>query len=158
MTVSESEYITTVVSGNTITVTPIKVTPSAQTITVSQAADDTYAEGSATFTVSVANSTPQYNVTYKANGGTGSDVAETYYQGDNVPVAANTFTRFGYIFSKWNTSADGTGTDYESGATITNISANIDLYAQWKKAAKQCMILEKLPGLVNGIIPTENVL
>ena len=146
VTVSKSEYVTTSVNGNTITVTPIKVTPSAQTITVSQAADDTYAEGSATFTVSVANSTPQYNVTYKANGGTGSDVAETYYQGDNVPVAANTFTRFGYIFSKWNTSADGTGTDYESGATITNISANIDLYAQWEESSETMYDFREIAG------------
>ena len=58
VTVSESEYVTTSVSGNTITVTPVKVTPSPQTITVSQAADDTYAAGTATFTVSVADNTP----------------------------------------------------------------------------------------------------
>ncbi|MBP5392764.1 MAG: InlB B-repeat-containing protein, partial [Bacteroidaceae bacterium] len=146
VTVSESEYVTTSVNGSTITVTPIKVTPSAQTITVSQAADDTYKAGSATFTVSVANNTPQYNVTYKANGGTGSDVVETYYQGYNVPVAANTFTRFGYIFSKWNTSADGTGTDYLPEATITNISANIDLYAQWEESSEIIYDFTKIDG------------
>ena len=58
VTVSESEYVTTSVSGNTITVTPVKVTPSAQTITVSQAADATYEAGSVTFTVTVSDSTP----------------------------------------------------------------------------------------------------
>ena len=58
VTVSESEYVTTSVSGNTITVTPVKVTPSAQTITVSQAADETYEAGSVTFTVTVGDSTP----------------------------------------------------------------------------------------------------
>ena len=58
VTVSESEYVTTIVSGNTITVTPVKVTPSAQTITVSQAADATYEAGSVTFTVTVGDSTP----------------------------------------------------------------------------------------------------
>ncbi len=146
VTVSESEYVRTSVSGNAITVTPIKATPSAQTITVSQAADDTYAEGSATFTVSVANSTPQYNVTYKANGGTGSDVIETYYLGDDVPVAANTFTRFGYIFSKWNTSADGTGTDYLPEATITNISSSIDLYAQWEESSEAMYDFREIAG------------
>ena len=146
VTVSESEYVRTSVSGNTIAVTPIKATPSAQTITVSQAADDAYKAGSATFTVSVANSTPQYNVTYKANGGTGSDVVETYYQGDNVPVAANTFTRFGYIFSKWNTSADGTGTDYLPEATITNISSNIDLYAQWEESSEAMYDFREIAG------------
>lgn len=58
VTVGESEYITTSVSGNTITVTPVKVTPSAQTITVSQAADATYEAGTASFTVSITDSTP----------------------------------------------------------------------------------------------------
>ncbi len=58
VSVSSSEYVTTTVdaTNKTITVTPVKKTPSAQTITVSQAADDTYAAGSATFTVSVVNS------------------------------------------------------------------------------------------------------
>ena len=58
VTVSECEYVTTSVSGNTITVSPVKVTPSAQTITVSQAADDAYKAGSATFTVNITDSTP----------------------------------------------------------------------------------------------------
>ncbi len=51
-------YVTTSVNGNTITVTPTAVTPSAQTIIVSQAADDTYAAGSASFTVTVDDSAP----------------------------------------------------------------------------------------------------
>ena len=58
VTVSSNEYVTTSVSGNTITVTPVKVTPSAQTITVSQAADGTYEAGEVTFTVIVDDSTP----------------------------------------------------------------------------------------------------
>ena len=51
-------YVTTSVSGNAITVTPTSVTPSAQTITVSQAADGTHKAGSVTFTVTVSDSTP----------------------------------------------------------------------------------------------------
>ena len=59
VTVSDNEYVSTSVSGSTITVTPLKKTPSAQTITVNQAADDTYAAGSVTFTVNIDDSTPQ---------------------------------------------------------------------------------------------------
>lgn len=44
--------------NKTITVTPLAITPSAQTVTIAQAADATYAAGSATFTVSIADSTP----------------------------------------------------------------------------------------------------
>ena len=60
VTVSESDYITAVVdeAAKTITVTPNAVTNSTQTITVSQAADDTYAAGTTTFTVDITDSTP----------------------------------------------------------------------------------------------------
>lgn len=63
VTVSSSSYISTSVDSENkrITITPTAVTPSAQTITVSQAADATYAAGSATFTVTVANSAPVIN-------------------------------------------------------------------------------------------------
>ncbi len=56
-------YVTTSVSGNTITVTPVAVTPSAQTITISQDADATYAAGSVSFTVEVDDSTPSTGTT-----------------------------------------------------------------------------------------------
>ncbi len=42
-------------TNKTITVTPVSTTTSAQTLTVSQAADDNYAAGSVTFTVEVAS-------------------------------------------------------------------------------------------------------
>ena len=61
VTVSESEYIETSVDADskTITVTPLKKASEAQTITVSQAADETYAAGTATFTVTISNSAPK---------------------------------------------------------------------------------------------------
>ena len=46
------------VTAKTITVTPVAVTPSSQTITIEQEADDNYYAGSVPFTVSVANSDP----------------------------------------------------------------------------------------------------
>ena len=60
VTVAESEYVEAVVNetAKTITVTPKKKSGEAQTITVSQAADNTYKAGSATFTVTIADSTP----------------------------------------------------------------------------------------------------
>lgn len=63
VTVSSSSYVSAVVDSEnkTITITPIAATPSPQTITVSQAADATYAQGSVTFSVTVNNSTPAVN-------------------------------------------------------------------------------------------------
>ena len=60
VTVSASDYISTVVDeeNKTITVTPLVETDAAQTITVSQAADSDYNGGSTTFTVSIDDSTP----------------------------------------------------------------------------------------------------
>ena len=61
VTVSGGEgYVTTSVneSTKTITVAPLAKTTSPQTITVSQAADETYEAGSVTFTVTVGDSTP----------------------------------------------------------------------------------------------------
>ena len=60
ITPAQSDYFTYVhdAAAKTITVTPTAVTPSAQTVTISQEADDDYYAGTATFTVSVANSDP----------------------------------------------------------------------------------------------------
>jgi len=57
---SPTEYFSYVhdATAKTITVTPTAVTPSAQTVTINQAADDDYYAGSASFTVSIANSDP----------------------------------------------------------------------------------------------------
>ncbi|MCE5342215.1 MAG: InlB B-repeat-containing protein [Eubacteriales bacterium] len=70
-------------------------------------------------------------VTYKANGGTGADVVVYADAGSTYAIAANTFTPpSGKTFSKWNTKADGTGTDYAAAASYT-ASAALTLYAIW---------------------------
>lgn len=134
VTVSTSEYVQTSISGKTITVTPLKVTPSAQTITVNQAADDTYAAGAATFTVYVTDSAPTYNVTYKANGGTGNDIVLSHKEGVEVTIEENSFSYAGHRFTKWNTENGGSGADYLPGDIISNIQADVDLYAQWEES------------------------
>ncbi len=91
-------YVTTSVSGNTITVTPVAVTPNAQTITVNQAADDTYKAGSATFTVTITDSTPGFTVTL---GDDNTALTEaTIGAGVTLPERATTVT--GYTFAGWS--------------------------------------------------------
>ena len=70
-------------------------------------------------------------VTFKANEGTGSMDPQTTCPAGGVTLAANTFTREGYDFTGWNTAADGSGTAYADGASIT-VDADTTLYAQWK--------------------------
>lgn len=81
----------------------------------------------------------EYTVTYYRNAVANDETAElTYGEGGNVTVLNYDdndvdFERpEGKLFSKWNTQADGKGTDYLPETTITNIQANYDLYAQWR--------------------------
>ena len=67
-------------------------------------------------------------VTFDANGGTGSMAQQK--SGVAEALNVNTFTREGYDFTGWNTSADGTGTAYADKATFP-FSSNTTLYAQW---------------------------
>lgn len=80
---------------------------------------------------------PTYTVTYNANGGEGDSVVNPHYEGMSVTLAANTFTApDGYAFKGWNTKADGSGTAYAAGDTIT-ITGDVTLYAQWVKTNVQ---------------------
>ena len=70
-------------------------------------------------------------ITYKANGGTGADVLAYADDGSAYTIAANAFTPpAGKTFSKWNTKADGTGTNYAPAASYT-ANADLTLYAIW---------------------------
>lgn len=72
-------------------------------------------------------------ITFDANGGTGSMNAQTIGATDTTTtLTANTFTKTGYTFDKWNTKADGTGTNYAAGATGAGANGHTTLYAQWK--------------------------
>ncbi len=74
----------------------------------------------------------QYYITYDANGGTGSISDQSKLEGTNVTLSDGTgFTRDGYTILKWNTAADGSGTNYTLGATYSG-NANLDLFAIWQ--------------------------
>ena len=69
-------------------------------------------------------------VRYNANGGTGTAPAVvTLASGDSYTIVTNPFTREGYTFSGWRTSATG-GTLHAPASTI-RVMENTMLYAQW---------------------------
>ena len=72
-----------------------------------------------------------FTITYDNNTGSGTMSSEDYDSGDPVTLTSNTFTKTGYSFSGWNTAADGSGTDYADGASLTMPSSDLTLYAQW---------------------------
>ena len=76
-----------------------------------------------------------YSVKFNANGGNGttSQLACTY--GQNATLTANGFTRTGYAFVGWMTSANGTTVAYTDKQSVLNLStqmnATVNLYAKW---------------------------
>ena len=81
-----------------------------------------------------------YNVIFDSNGGEGTMPTIAIDQAELLSIPENKFTRPGYEFIGWNTKADGTGTSYADGQSIS-IIANTTLYAQWK---------DKISGTANG--------
>ncbi len=80
--------------------------------------------------ISGCNKPETYTVTFNANGGAGTMVSQSFTEGEAQLLTRNAFTREGYSFAAWNTVADGTGTSYNDGQSIT-VTADITLYAQW---------------------------
>ncbi len=69
-------------------------------------------------------------VSFNANGGSGEMSAQTWFSELKLILKSNAFTRDGYVFTGWNTKADGTGVSYADGATFT-LTGDVTLYAQW---------------------------
>ncbi|MCR5158755.1 MAG: InlB B-repeat-containing protein, partial [Prevotella sp.] len=76
------------------------------------------------------------HVTFDSNGGSGSMEQQSIE--NSGALTACTMTRDGYVFAGWNTEADGTGTFYADGATLTATAEDkgpVKLYAQWLSVA-----------------------
>lgn len=74
-------------------------------------------------------------VSYDANTGNGTMGTQMFESGVAEVLDANTFYKTGYLFDGWNTKADGSGTDYFDGQSVTftpeNDGDSITLFAQW---------------------------
>ena len=77
-----------------------------------------------------------YVVSFDANGGSGTvpaSISSTAGVGVTVPSASGV-TWAGHTFVGWNTAANGSGTSYSAGSTITP-QRDVTLYAQWTSVA-----------------------
>ena len=76
-----------------------------------------------------------YYVRYNSNGGTGTMNNQLMLYGTDTNLNTNTFTKANRTFVKWNTASDGSGTDYENGQSVRDLTKTqngiIDLYAIW---------------------------
>ena len=73
-----------------------------------------------------------YWVQYVANGSSGSVGRQIKYEGVSLTISdAAGLSRDGYDFVCWNTSANGSGTDYKP-RDLYKVDSNLTLYAQWR--------------------------
>ena len=106
-------------------------------------------------TVTTPNNATCYYVTYNGNGATGGFMTDetAHGSGDNVAILANTYTREGYTFTGWKTEPSS-GTSYAPEGTITGISSNITLYAQWS-AGTLYSVTYNGNGATSGSVPVD---
>ena len=74
----------------------------------------------------------EYKLSFSANGGTGEMESITKEENEKINLPAVKFSRTGFEFLNWNTSADGSGTAYADGAEFT-FNSDTMLHAQWKE-------------------------
>ncbi|PWW01251.1 putative repeat protein (TIGR02543 family) [Paenibacillus cellulosilyticus] len=123
------------VTGNTVTI--LKSYLAAQSVGTTSLTFTFSGGADQTLTITISDTTlPSYTVTYSGNGSTGGSVPTDsgfYEQGVSVLVSGNpgSLSKTGYTFAGWNTQADGNGTNYSAGATVTIGTANVTLYAKW---------------------------
>ena len=97
--------------------------------------------------------TPSSTLTYNANGSTSGAVpAALTAAGTYVVVDSNTgnLAKTGFVFSGWNTAADGSGTTYQ-GTDNYLLSANVTLYAKW--VAASYTVTFNANGATSGSVP-----
>ena len=78
---------------------------------------------------------PVYNVVFHSNDGTNNNTRQSFVYGVSQNLTANPYTRAGYTYDGWTTKANGTGTRYNDGQSVSNLTstdgANVNLYAKW---------------------------
>ena len=121
-------------------------------------ASGTYAHYSDKGSISIYEDTTLYAIwkddivlTFNANGGVGSDITknvayDTASSSYKFTVPENTFTRAGYVFMGWGTSASSTSASYKAGESAS-AQENKTLYAIW---AKESVTVTFDPNTENG--------
>ena len=90
-----------------------------------------------------------YTVKFAANGGTGKTANQSIARDKSVKLRANGFSRNAYVYTGWNTKANGKGKAYKNQAAVKNLAAKgktITLYAQWRKAKNYTVVFNANGG------------
>lgn len=83
----------------------------------------------------------RYQVVFMPNGGQGTMATMDLSYGESTSLTANGFSRNGYQFKNWSSSPNGSGTVYENGSRVMNLTsvagAMVYLYAQWESTTPE---------------------
>ena len=105
-------------------------------------------QSTTTVTLYAVWSANNYDVQFNANGGTGNMSNQTITYDDTAVLTANTFTRIGYTFAGWATSANGNAV-YADGANYTMQSADtVVLYAVWEEIKPNTIVLNETSATI----------
>ena len=100
--------------------------------------------------------TNTYTINYDANGGSGTTDSQLVEYNNTFQIKDNSFTKENYIFEKWNTNKDGSGTSYYEKQQVNNLTTEnnktITLYAIWKEKTK-----EKVNPITNLKVSTSGI-
>lgn len=96
-----------------------------------------YSFGKEDGTLTAVSEPVSYTVFYRGNGhNSGTMGGKSCLYDKSFTLLTNTYKKTGHTFTGWNTEPDGSGTAYENGATVKNLSSEnggkVYLYAQWK--------------------------
>jgi uncharacterized repeat protein (TIGR02543 family) len=93
-----------------------------------------------------------YTVAYDKNAddATGATTASAHTYDMAQALSSNGFARTGYAFGGWSAQADGNGTSYSDGQSVSNLTATqgatVTLYAKWNPGASLQITLQPGPG------------
>ena len=97
-----------------------------------------------------------FTVAFNANGGEGQMTSQVITYDAPTALSACTFTREGYIFKGWATSADGPVV-YDDKAIVKNLASNpnnpVQLYAVWEII--QCNVTFIVDGKVYAVVTVD---
>ena len=109
--------------------------------------------GWGSFTLKAQWKVNSYTITYKPNGGSGSDQTQTVTYGTAWTTKGAIYSRTGYTMSSWNTQANGSGTKYTPNLGQTDKQLNnVTLYAQWAPNSYYLDLNGYLDGVGSGSI------
>ena len=111
------------------------------------------ADGSIVYYVTMDTSCDVYTISYNANNGNGSIESQEVSSGGSVVLADNAFTRANHYFMGWSTNQNATTPEYRTNQTITPTS-DMTLYAVWGDSTTTTLY-DAVASLTKGAQPND---